>query len=279
MSKFTLPKLLLYVALIILAIIFLTPFLWMVMNSFNSRGNIFRLPPSLIPDKFGKPNMWENYKTVFSTLHMNRYTLNTFIIASLAGIGQVLTCSTAGFTFGMMKFKGKRIIFAVILMTLMIPVEVTIIPEYLLMSKLRWIDSWASLIVPSFLIGGFGTFMFKEYYESIPRDLLDASVIDGANAFQIFYRVFFPLSTGHVATLFIIAFMNNWNTLLRPLLYITSPEKQTVTTALTQFQSQYSARWELLLTGGVLSILPLILIYLFMQRFILGESLSTGTKG
>jgi multiple sugar transport system permease protein len=178
-----------------------------------------------------------------------------------------------------MKFRGSGIIFTLLLLTLMVPIQVTIIPEYYIMMKLNWIDTFLPLIVPSFLAGAFGTFMLKEYFDQIPEELLEAGIIDGANPWRMYINIFLPQCGAPAATLFIIAFMNNWNDLLRPMLYLSKDSLKTVTLALTHFQSQYSAKWNLLLTGGVLSILPLIIMFIFCQRYIIEGSISSGIKG
>jgi len=272
-------KIFIYTLLGIIAIIMIFPFAWMVINTFNSEESIFQIPPKIIPDKLFKRDMFDNYITVLRDYNFSRYTLNSFIVAFLASLGQVFTCSMAGFAFARMRFRGKNVIFALLLSTMMIPLQVTIIPEFLLMMKLGWLDTFAPLIVPSFLVGSFGTFMYKAFFENIPRDLEDSAAIDGAGPWSMFFRVFFPLSTVQTTTLFIIAFMNNWNDLLRPLIYISSRKLMTVTMALTQFQSQYSARWSYLLTGAVLSILPLLIVYIVLQRFVMEGITHTGLKG
>ena len=268
-----------YTFLTVLAIVMIFPFFWMLVNSFNSEQNIFRLPPSFIPDKLFKKDMFENYKVVLKDYNFARYIFNSFIVAGLAAVGQVFTCSLAGFAFARMKFKGSGIIFSLLLMTMMIPVQVTIIPEFLLMMKLNWLDTFLPLIIPSFLVGSFGTFMYKEFFENVPQDLEDAAVIDGSGPFSMFLRVFFPLAKAETTTLFIIAFMNNWNDLLRPVLYISSENLYTVTIALTQFQSEYEAQWNYLLTGSVLSILPLLIVYILLQKYVVEGLTHTGMKG
>jgi len=272
-------KIFIYVVLIFISFLTIFPFLWMVINSFNSSANIFSIPPRIIPDKFLKPGMFSNYVTVLKEFNFGLFTINSFIVAGGSALGQLLTCTLAGFAFALMKFRGKNIIFALLLATMMVPIQVTIIPEFLLMMKLGWLDTFAPLIVPSVLVGSFGTFMFKEFFESMPSSLLDAGSIDGAGTFTMYFRLYLPQSTAQIATLFIIAFMNNWNDLLRPILYINSERLQTVTMALTQFQSQYTAKWNLLLTGGVLSIIPLLVIYISLQKYIIQGIASTGTKG
>ena len=268
-----------FAILCVLAFLTIFPFIWMLSNSFSSESNVFRMPPSLWPDLLGKAAMWDNYKSILREFHFGRYSLNSLFISGASGIGQVLTCSLAGFVFAVMKFRGKNLIFTALLLTLMIPPQVTIIPEFFIVMKLNWLDSYLPLIVPSFLVGSFGTFMFKEFYENIPSSLVDAAVIDGAKPFAMYARVYLPESGPQATTLFIITFMNSWNDLLRPILYISKDKMQTVTMALTQFQSQYSAKWNLLLAGGVLSVLPLLLIFIFLQRFVIQSSMSSGIKG
>lgn len=269
----------LYILLSVIAVIMVFPFLWMVINSFNSEENIFRIPPTLIPDKLFKKDMFENYVVVLKDYNFLRYALNSFIVATSAALGQIFTCSLAGFAFARMNFRGKNLIFSLLLMTMMIPIQVTIIPEFLLMMNLGWLDTFLPLIVPSFLVGSFGTFLYKEFFENVPKDLEDAAAIDGAGPFKMFFYVFFPIARVQTVTLFIIAFMNNWNDLLRPVLYISSEKLMTITMALTQFQSEYEARWNYLLTGGVISILPLLIVYILLQKYVVEGMTHTGLKG
>jgi len=268
-----------YAVLAVDGIITLFPFLWMLLNSFNSEGNIFSVPPKLIPDLLGTNHMFDNYLTIFKEFHWGRYTLNSFIVAGLSALGQILTSSLAGFAFATMRFRGKNVIFSLLLGTMMVPVQSTIIPEFLIMMKLGLLDADLPMIVPSALVGSFGTFLFKEYYENVPPAYIDASSIDGAGPFKIYSKVYLPMSSSQIATLLIISFMNSWNDLLRPILYVSSDKWQTVTQALTQFQSQYSAKWNLILTGSVLSVLPILMLYIFMQNYIIESSASSGVKG
>lgn len=268
-----------YIIIIMVSIFACFPFFWMIQSSFNTEQNIFTKKIFTIPELLFKKNMFENYILVINNYKFSHYTLNSLIISSFAATGQIIVCSLSGFVFAKMNFKGSKFLFGLLLLTMMVPVQVTIIPEYFLMMKLNWLDSFLSLIVPSVLSGAFGTFMLKEYYDMVPNSLLEAGVIDGANAWRIYINIFIPQSGAPLATLFIIAFMNNWNDLLRPMLYLSKDNLQTVTLALTQFQSQYSSRWNLLLTGSVLSILPLIIVFIFAQNYIIEGSLNSGIKG
>ena len=263
----------------VVAILYIFPFLWMVSNSFMSEKNIFSVPPKFIPDLLFTDQVLDNYKEVFTQYDFGRYTINSLWVYALAAFGQILVCSLAGFALSTMQFKGKNLIFSLLIFTLMIPVQVTIIPEYYLFLKLNWMDTYLPLIVPSFLAGAFGTFMLKEFFAQVPRPLFDAGIIDGVNAYQMFARIYLPQASSPIATLFIIAFMNNWNDLLRPMLYISSRKLYTVTIALSQFQNQYGVKWNLLLAGSVLSVLPLLIIFAFSQRYIIESTMNTGIKG
>ena len=222
--------------------------------------------------------MWDAYREVWTTHNFLRYTINSFIVAGAASVGQLITASLAGFAFARMKFRGSGFLFALLLMTTMIPVEVTIIPEFLLMARLDWLDTYLPLIVPSFLVGSLGTFMLREFFASVPDELVEAAVLDGASTFRIYRDIFLPISIPAMTTLFLIAFIHNWNELLRPVLYISTPALRTVTIGLTTFQNEYGAQWNLLLAGAVISVLPLLIIYIAAQRYVVEGIATTGLK-
>jgi multiple sugar transport system permease protein len=267
-----------YLLLIVFALSTIFPFLWMVITTFKSRGAIFSLPPTLVPDLLFKPGMLDAYSTVLNKYNFMRYALNSFIVAGSAAVGQLITASLAGFAFARMKFKGSALLFGILLATTMIPAEVVIIPEFLLMSRLNWLDTYLPLIVPSFLVGTFGTFMLREFFASIPDELVEAALLDGASTFRIYASIFLPLSMPAMTTLFLIAFIHNWNDLLRPVLYISSSDLRTITVGLTTFQNEYGAQWNLLLAGAVISILPLLVVYILAQRYIVEGIATTGLK-
>jgi multiple sugar transport system permease protein len=251
----------------------------MVLSSFKSSGAIFEIPPRLIPDLLFKPGMWDSYAKVLKEYHFLNYLWNSVFISTTASLGQLLTCSLAAFAFARMQFPGKEWIFSLLVATMMVPMEVTIIPEFLLFSKLGWLDTYAPLIVPSLLVGAFGTFMLREFFASVPASLEEAAIIDGCSPYQVYGKVFLPLAKPSMATLFIIAFMNNWNEILRPVLYIQSPGLRTLTLGLSQFQSEYNTNWNLLLAGSIITILPLIVVYFFNQRYIIEGAMTSGMKG
>lgn len=277
-----------YIILTIFAFLTIFPFLWMLSTSFKSQQAIFTLSPQLIPDLLGEPEMWDNYSDVLTQHNFVRYTFNSFFVATMAAIGQIITSSLAGFAFARMDFRGKNLIFAILLSTALIPVEVSIIPEFLLGAKVfdpllapigGWMDTYLPLIIPSFMVGTFGTFLMREFFSTIPTELEEAAVIDGATTFRIYRSIFLPLSVPAMTTLFLIAFINNWNELLRPVLYISDRDLRTVTMGLTTFQGAYEAQWGLLMAGSVVSIVPLVIIYIFAQRWVVEGIATTGLKG
>lgn len=272
-------KLGIYLLLIAISMVTVFPFLWMVSTSFKTVGEVFTLTPSFWPQKMFKAGMWDNYRVVMHKHHFLRYVLNSFIVAGLAALGQLFTCSLGGFAFARMEFRGKDLIFGLLLATMMIPVEVTIIPEYLLMLKFGWYNSYLPLIVPSTLVGSFGTFLFRGYFENMPKALEDAAFIDGVNSWQMFYKVFLPNAKPVMASLSIVAFMNNWNDLLRPIIYIDSQKLYTATMGLMEFKGAYGTQWHLLLTASVISVIPLIMVYISMQKYFVDGMLTSGTTG
>jgi multiple sugar transport system permease protein len=268
-----------YLFLAVYGMTTLFPFLWMLLSSFKSPDAIFAIPPRLLPDRLFQPGMWDSYIVVLKEHHFLRYLGNSAFISTSASLGQLLTCSLGAFAFARMPFPGRGWIYSLLVATMMVPVEVTIIPEFLLFSKLHWLDTYAPLIVPSLLVGAFGTFMLREFFAGVPAALEEAAIIDGCSPYRVYWSVFVPLAKPSLATLFIIAFMNNWNEILRPVLYIQSPGLRTLTLGLAEFQSEYNTDWNLLLAGSVIIILPLIAVYLFNQRYIIEGTMSSGVKG
>lgn len=272
-------KALLYLLLCLVGLSTVFPFLWMVSTSFKTMNEVFSIRPSFIPRNLLTDKMWDNYQTILVKHNFLRYVQNSLFVATTAAFGQLVACSLSGFAFARMKFAGKEILFGMLLATLMIPVEVTIIPEYLIMLKLGWYNTFLPLIVPSMLVGSFGTFLFRSFFENIPTTLEDAAFIDGVNSWQMFYKIFLPNAKPAIASLFIIAFMNNWNDLLRPVIYLDSEHLWTATMGLMQFKGNYGTQWHLLLTGSVISVIPLIAVYIAMQRYFVEGMLGSGMKG
>lgn len=244
-----------YLILGVTALLMLGPFLWMLATSLKTQADIFRYPPEFVPS----PLHFENYETILQGLSVPQFLFNSFKISALATIGQLLSCSLAAYAFARMQFRGKGILYGVLLGTMMIPAQVTMIPVFLIMKSLGWIDSHNALIVPAFLGGAFGTFLLRQFFEAIPRDLEDAARIDGCGRFRIYWQIVLPLAKPALATLGLFTFMTYWNDLLGPVIYLSSVEKMTLTVGLASLQAgEMVARHDLLMAGSMLSIVPML---------------------
>jgi len=262
-----------YLVLIFIALIVLIPFAWMVSTSLKGRGVLTEVPPRLLPEKF----FWANYPDTLIKHHFLRYSINSIYVALTASIGTLFTCSLAGFAFARLKFFGRDVLFSILLATMMVPLQVMIIPEFLIMLKLGWLDHplYLALIIPSWLAGAFGTFMLRQFFKPIPKDLEDAAKIDGCSIFGIYFKIFLPLAKPALATLFIFAFMTSYNNLLRPILYISSMHRMTLTIGLANFTRQYEVNENLKMVGSVITLMPLVVLYSFAQKyFVKGITLS-----
>ena len=268
----------LYLVLAVYAVFALFPFFWMLLSSFKQQADLFRLPPEFKPTQLFTDEPFKNYSDVWTKRDFFIYFRNSVLVSSMAALGQVMTCALAGYAFAKMPLPGKNVLFAIVLATAFVPTEVTIIPEYLLMRQLGWIDTWLPLIVPSFLVGAFGTFMLREYFGSLPDAYAEAARIDGANPFEIFWHIYLPLARPALISIFVIAFIANWDELLRPLLFLNSQELFTVPLGLMTFFTQYEAAWHQLMAASIISIFPLALVYIIAQRYVLEGFMGGGTK-
>jgi multiple sugar transport system permease protein len=271
----TLLDVLAYIVLIIGALAMLIPFLWMISVSLREPAQQFSR--DIMPD----PITLQNYIDLFNDLPNQAFfylTYNSFKLSVLAVVGQVLTCAMAAFVFAIVKFKGRNFLFALLLGTLMIPSQVSLIPDFIIFRYLGLIGSQWPLILPAFWGGAFGTFLLRQYFLTIPRDLVEAARIDGASLFDIFWRVYMPLSKPAVAALAIFVFKDSWNDLLHPLVYLpTDMSQTTLTVGLAFFQQQLQAggKFTVLMAGAFLSIVPLLIIFFIAQKqFIEGIALS-----
>lgn len=267
-----------YAALFAYGAFTIVPFAWMAITSFKPPGDVFQVPPQFVPVLLFGETPFANYREILTRFSFDRYLLNSAFVASTAALGQLVTCSLAGFAFARLKFPGRSTLFAVVLLTMLVPVEVTIIPEFLLMVRLGWLDTYLPLIVPSLMIGAFGTFLLSEFFQTVPRDLEDAATIDGAGVFGVYWYIFMPAARPALASLFVISFITNWNELLRAVLYVSKSNLRTVPLGLTALQGQYESSWTLLMAGSVLSIVPMIVVYLAAQRHIVRGFITSGLK-
>lgn len=263
-----------YAILIAGALWMLFPFIWMVSTSFKTNNGILVMPPQLIPNPFTT----RNYERIAEIYPIWRFAFNSFFVAVTATAGNLLTSSMAAYAFARLQWKGREALFLVYLATLMIPQQVTLAPLFILMRWLGWANTYQALILPGFVLG-FGTFLLRQYFFTIPRALEEAAFVDGASHWTVYSKIFIPLSRPALGTLAVFSFMSSWNSFLWPLIITSNPKLMTLPVGLATLQGRYTTEWNMVMAGAVLNVLPMIVIYLLAQReFVKGVTLS-GIKG
>jgi multiple sugar transport system permease protein len=268
-----------YLLLILVGLAFLLPFLWMLSSSLKSVAEIFSFPPRWFP----RVRRWSNYIDIFIVMPFGRFVFNSFKVSLLSTIGVVLSSALAAFAFARLRFPGRNLIFALLLSTLMLPGEVTLIPIFFIMRTLGVINTHIPLYLPDFFGNPFGTFLLRQFFLTVPKELEDAAKMDGAGPFTIFGRIFLPLAKPALATLAVLTFMWRWEELIRPVIYLGSREKMTLTVGLTGYFAEFGGgeifRWDLLMAGSVVSLLPILVLFIIGQRFFIEGIKMTGIKG
>ncbi len=272
-----LPLVISYTVLSITALISIIPFLWMVSTSLKSDGQIFSWPPQLIPD----PAEWSNYRQVFEQVPFERYFLNTAFYSSMVMLGQLLFCSLAGYAFARLIFPGRDAIFMLYLGTMMIPASVTLVPSFILMRWFDWVDTIWAMTIPGMFGSAFGTFLMRQFIMTIPKDLDDAAVIDGASKWHIFWQIVLPLTKPALAVLGVFTITAVWNDFVWPLVMLNTRELYTLNLGLASFQGGMEGYtfWAGLMAAATMTVAPLIVIYLFTQRFFTEGISLTGMGG
>ena len=275
-----------YMALIAGGLAMMIPFLWMLTTSLKTRSEVFSSSPLSFPTGLH----WENYSTMWFAMPgvtFGTFFQNSIVIASLATIGQVVTCSMAAYAFAVFNFRFKRVLFALILATLIIPFQIVLVPNFILYRYLPWplseSGNWIGTNLPlwvwAFFGGAFGTFLLRQFFLTIPSELADAARVDGANPWQVFLRVYVPLAKPALATLAIFQFMWSWNNLLDPLIYLRDLPSYTTTVGLAFFQGQFVGKWPEMMAGALVSLLPMIILFVIAQKYFVRGITLSGLKG
>lgn len=266
-----------YIFLTLVGITMILPFLWMLSTSLKEPQAIYTFPPKWIPE----PIIWASYLKVWKVVPFATFYLNSILVALAVTVGQVFTSAFAAYAFSRLNFPGRDKLFFSYLATMMIPGSVTLVPVYILMVHFRWIDSYKALIIPA-MFSAYGTFMLRQFFMGIPRDLEDAARIDGCSLFGTFWKIILPLSKPILATLTSFTFMASWNNFMWPLLVTDSVEKKTLPIGLAYFQEVYQytqPEWNLLMAGSILVTIPIIIIFIFNQKFFVESIKLSGVKG
>jgi multiple sugar transport system permease protein len=258
------------------AFVMLLPFVWMLSTSLKPSSAVLALPPQVIPDE---PTL-DAYKDVVRRFPLGRVFFNSLLVALATTAGQLVICSMSGYAFARFRFRGRNALFFVYLATLMVPFAVTVTPLFIIVQSLGWTNSYLGLVVPT-MFSAFGTFLMRQFFLSVPRELEEAATIDGASTFTTFMRVIVPISGPAFATLGVLSFMASWNNFLWPLLIVSDQEFMTLPLALATLQGLYPGQteWNLIMAGAVITVLPMILVFLFAQRWVVEGVAASGLKG
>jgi len=262
--------------LIAIAGVVLVPFYWMTVTAFKPFVDIFAIPPKWLPASLD----FTAFARVFKVIPFETMMFNSVKIAALGTIGQLVSCSLAGYAVARLPFFGRRPLFIAILLSMLVPYQVVMIPIFVIMKNLHLIDNQLSLILPTYLGGAFGIFLMRQFFMTLPRELEDAAKIDGANPFQVFIRIILPLSRPALTALAVISFTTLWNDLLTPLIFLSKTELQTMPVGMSFFVGEHGTEWNLLMAAALLSVIPAAIIFLATQRqLVSGISIGSGVKG
>lgn len=271
-------KALMYALLIGLCSFILLPVSWMLTAALKpDLEPVFTPTPEWFPSKFWE---WDNFRRVLTeSMPFLRYTINTMIIVIGNILGMLISCSIVGFAFARLRFRGSKVLFYILIVTMLIPWQALMVPQFLLFVKIGWYGSYLPLIVPSFTGSAFFIFLIRQYMRTIPKDLDDAARVDGLNTWQIFWRIILPLSTPVLTVCAVFTFLWSWNNLLGPLIYLDSGEKFTVALGLANLVTRADTPWNLTMAANLVTIIPTVIVYFFVQKKLIGGIASVGLKG
>ncbi len=262
--------------LVFMAFLMFAPFVWLVSSSLKSQTQIFSYPPQWIPD----PYHWDNYTRALTTKPFGLYVVNTLKIVVLNVIAVVFSSSFVAYGFARIRFPGRDFWFGIVLATLFLPYAILIVPQFIMFTKLGWVDTILPLTVPLFFGGGaFNIFLLRQFFRTIPEELADAARIDGCTEFGIYWRIMMPLARPALITVAIFTFLNAWNDLLGPIIYLRSPSNFTVAVGLASFRSTLDVSWDLQLAATTAVIIPVVILFFLTQRYFVRGIVMTGLKG
>ncbi len=267
-------RVILYVVLIALALVMLVPFVWMLSASFKLDKDVFIFPIEWIP----KNPRWQNYVDIWSKIPLMTFVLNTVKLTVIVTFLQLLTSSFAAYAFAKLDFKGKDLLFLAYIATIAVPWQVYMVPQFMMMRSMGLADTHLAIIFLQ-AFSAFGVFMMKQFYEGIPTELCEAARIDGMTEYQIWYRIMLPLSKPSLSTLTIFTFVSTWNDFLGPLIYLTTESKKTLQLGLRMFISQFGSEYGLIMAASVLSLIPVLIVFLSLQKYFVEGVAASGVKG
>lgn len=267
---------LLYLVMALLVVVMVLPFGWMLSTSLKAQQYILETPPQLFPN----PVTFESYIQLAERMDIGRIVFNSVFVAVVTTAGQIIISAMAAYAFSRLEWRGRNLVFTLYLATMMVPSVVMVIPQFILIRQLGWVNTYAALIVPS-LFNAFGTFLLRQSFLGLPKDFEEAAFVDGANPFTIFWRIMLPLNLPAIATLVVLSFMGSWNSYLFPLFVARKEEVITLPVALGVLQGGPRAltEWNMVMAGAVIMVLPILIVYLLAQKWFVQGVVSSGIKG
>lgn len=272
--RFPLSKIAGYLFVIISSLIMFVPFLTTIFNSLKTYKQYMQFPPEWLPD----PAKWSNYTQVWEQANFSSYTMNSVIVAVLSVVGTLLSSSMVAFAFARLRFPFRDTLFMIVLGTMMIPGIVTIIPQFIIFKNLGLLDSLAPLWILEWLGQPFAIFLMRQAFLSIPKDYEEAAKLDGCNPLQIYWKVFLPMCKPSLATLAVFTFMGKWNEILAPIIYLISEEHFTLPIGILSLRGQYKTDDQLLVAGALISLIPILIVFLFAEKYFVEGSKTSGLK-
>lgn len=263
-----------YLVLLLITVVTLLPLVWMFSASFKLDSEVFSVPIQWIPKTFH----FENYVRIWQKIPFGRFTFNSFKLTIIVTFIQVLTCSFAAYGFSKCKFRGRDTLFLCYIATIAIPWQIYMLPQYSMMQKLHLVDTHLGyILMQSF--AAFGVFLLRQFYQSVPNELIEAARIDGLSEYGCYFRIVLPMAKPAIATLTIFTFVNTWNDFMGPMIYFNSEANKTIPLGIRMFIGQYSSEYQLIMAASVVALLPILILYVFCQRFFVQGIATSGLKG
>jgi len=269
-----LNRIAIYLALIVSSLIFIVPFGWMISSSLKSTSQIFQFPPTLLPH----PPLWSNYPQAVDYIPFGRYLVNTLLICTGSVAGNIFSATLVAYSFGILKWRGRNLLFKLLLATMLLPPQVTMVPVFVIFRHLGMIDTYWPLILPAFFGVPFFIFLMRQFYLGIPYDLVEAARIDGCSEWKIYWRVILPLSGPAIATVGLFSFIWAWTDFMNPLIYLQDQNKFTLSLGLQQFQESHNAQWSMLMAASTLITVPMVVLFFALQKYFVEGIATTGLK-
>ncbi len=274
MNKKTFNKMMLYLALILLSLFFVMPFIWMISTSLKGSKEVFMYPPVLIPKKL----QWSNYKEAFTSIPYMHYIFNTAKVTSLAVLGNIITAPLVGYAFAKLEWPGRDKVFLLVLATMMLPFQITMIPLYGIYVKYGLINTYFPLIMPDFFGKAYFVFLMRQFFKTIPNEIAESARVDGASEFQIYTRIMLPLAKPGLVTVALFAFVMSYTDFMGPLIFLTDETKWTLSLGLSKFTTTFGFEWTSIMAASAMFTVPMIIFFFFMQKYFVEGINTTGIK-